>query len=441
MGYRDHFQETIMLTRVALPLLAALALSAGAQAAVTMKVTSAAETTRVMDVTLADDYISVRIDKVTTIFDFKNRRRIAIDEAAKFYVDYSLYDTVGFRKIELKNRAGLNQMLAKANAAVAPGLAVDREQELSIADDAATVIDESSAGATREFSSGGRIIARISTKGAKVGAADAARFAQFLRYTQMGHPQILAKLAQGGLIPDRLSFSVIGLKETRTVNIVVDKVNTIAPPAYDLHGYTRRQAVAPAAWIDVLLDRMAALTPQQLQALRAAHACDTAADYREDQLLDTVLGRMECPLATGEAMLPFTPEQQEQLRAAGELRLMFASTQPGAQKETLSSVEVLAGLRKQAPRKAYMLKLFEANNRLRLGQRKESLQLFGEVLEANPLLAGAYKDLGDWLLTQFDPARAWRCWDIGRRLAPEMPNFTPVNQFEADLLKRHPEYF
>ncbi|MET0319566.1 MAG: hypothetical protein ABW069_02460, partial [Duganella sp.] len=91
--------------------------------------------------------------------------------------------------------------------------------------------------------------------------------------------------------------------------------------------------------------------------------------------------------------------------------------------------------------KGYMLKLFEANNRRQLGQTQESLQLFGEVLAANPALAGAYKDLGDLLLTRFDSARAWRSWDIGRALAPDVVNFEPVTKLEQELVQRHPEFF
>jgi hypothetical protein len=53
----------------------------------------------------------------------------------------------------------------------------------------------------------------------------------------------------------------------------------------------------------------------------------------------------------------------------------------------------------------------EANHRARLKQPKEAERLFMEALQANPVLAGAYKDLGDLLLMQYDSPRAWRCWD------------------------------
>ncbi|HEX5343622.1 MAG TPA: hypothetical protein VFX55_14110 [Duganella sp.] len=56
-------------------------------------------------------------------------------------------------------------------------------------------------------------------------------------------------------------------------------------------------------------------------------------------------------------------------------------------------------------------------------------------------MAGAYKDLGDLLLMQYDSPRAWRCWDTGRRLALGFVNFEAVNKFEASMVAQHPEYF
>jgi tetratricopeptide (TPR) repeat protein len=435
-----------------LSLCAALAASHGAFAAVTLQVTSSvhtesvkgvtnppADTRQVMDVTLSDDYTAVKMPKVELIYDFKSRRYYVLDTVNKVYVDYSLYSIAGFRTMELKNRENINAMLAKAKIDTPLSRQVDREQELSVADDDAAKIDESAGDGTLEFSSEGRQLASWSKAGAKVGAADAARFAQFLRYTQAGHPRLLARLAKDGVIPGRLTFTVNTGVGVRTVSIDVAEVKSARPPAYDLKGYAPR--VAQSGEVDIMLDRMASLTPERLAALRAAHPCDTAADYRDDQLLDTMLGRTECVLATGEPMLPFTPAQLERMREDPAVALMLASVSPKNKEEYEGAVKTLAELRKQAPRKAYVLKLLEANNRLRLGQRKESLQLFGEVLEANPVLGGAYKDLGDLLLLTGDSPRTWRSWDIGRGIAPKVPNFAAVNDFEAMLLKRHPEFF
>lgn len=436
-----------------IPLLAALALtaSAGCQAAVTLQVTtfvhfepSKGATNLPPDsrttsfVTLADDYIAARSDDATTIYDFKNRRRVVLDEANKTYVDYSLYDTLGFRVFEIRNRAALNAAMAKIKPDLKPVRKVDLEQELALAEDNATVIDAATSGDMLKLSSEGSPLATWSKHGAKAGARDAAHFAQLLRYTQSIHPQLLARLAESSVIPDTLTFTTNTPLTAVTVRLAVEKVQGASPPALTLQGYARREA-APGT-LDALLDHMAAQTPEQLDALRAAHPCDTEAAYREDQLLDTMLGRVECTLANGAPMLEFTPAQLEQMRASVPVGLAFSATKVTKQEEYVAAVKTLSSLRSQAPRKAYILKLFEANNRARLGQFDESRKLFADVLEANPVLGGAWKDMGDLLIMRYDMPSAWRSWDIGRRIAPKLPNFAAVTQLEDEMAKRHPEY-
>lgn len=106
-----------------------------------------------------------------------------------------------------------------------------------------------------------------------------------------------------------------------------------------------------------------------------------------------------------------------------------------------AAVPVMQSMRAQTTRKRHILQLLEANDRAKLGERNAALSLYASVLRANPLLAGAYKDMGDALFAGFDMPRAWRSWDAGRRIAPQLNRFEAVNQFEQKLLREHPEYF
>lgn len=446
-----RFPPLSQLLRCCLPLLLTVAMLPSARAALAMNVVAEVHTVaapgasavpdsrEALDVTLGDDVLTVDRPAVRMVYDFARRRHYVIDIARRRYVDYSLYGIVGFRTMELRHRASMQAMLAAANVKLPVTRAVDREQELSVADDADAVIAETMQGDERLFTSDGRPLASWRTGGTQVAAREAAQFARFLRYTQAGHPQLLARLAQGTLIPQQLRFTIETVAGVRTVQLTVSGVRHVAATPLDLSRYAPRDDADDA--VDALLDRMAAQTPQQLAALRAAHPCDTADAYRADALLDTMLGRTECVLATGAAMLPFTAEQLEQLRADGAVALMFAAIGPKSPAEYEASIKTLAALRAQAPRKAYMLQLFEANNRRYLGQQAQSRQLFEQVLAANPVLGGAYMDLGDLLLTQFDSARAWRSWDIGRRIAPKVSNFEAVDRLENELVTRHPEFF
>lgn len=430
-----------------------LAVSASCQAAITLQVTTSvhfeptksasnlpADSKTTAFVTLADDYIAAKSGTSTTIYDFKNRRRVVLDDANKTYVDYSLYDTLGFRVFEMRNRVVLNTAMAKTLPDFKPPRKADLEQEMALTEDSGTVIDAATSGDTLRFTSEGIPLATWTKHGTQAGARDVAHFAQLLRYVQSVHPQVLAKLAEGSVIPDSLTFTTNASLAPVTVRMDVEKVQAASPPAFTLQGYAPRQAAPAQGALEALVDRMAAQTPKQLDALRAAHPCDTEAAYREDQLLDTMLGRIECTLSTGAPMLAFTPAQLEQVRASVPVSMAFSATKVTKQEEVVAAVKTLSGLRSQAPRKAYILKLFEANNRARLGQFNESSQLFADVLEANPVLGGAWKDMGDLMIMRFDMPAAWRSWDIGRRIAPTLPNFAYVTQMESEMAKRHPEY-
>src|SRR5471030_2857916 len=104
------------MNRVQLLILLALGCGASCPAAVTLQVTpsvhhqplksgtnSPADSKSTLYVTLADDYIAAKSDHATTIYDFRNRRSVVLDGASKTYVDYSLFDTAGFRVFEMRN--------------------------------------------------------------------------------------------------------------------------------------------------------------------------------------------------------------------------------------------------------------------------------------------------------------------------------------------------
>jgi len=423
------------LSTLMLPSLLALACAPQALAAVTMHVSSTSQGhTTQMDVTLADSYMAFDTSQGRVIYDFRTRHRYAVNTAAREYVEYSLYDTLGFRVMELQNRVGLQGMIAAARIDAPVMNMTVQENELSLLSGAPGTLDEKVENGTHTYSIGGVRLAAWSEAGAKVAAGDAAQFARFMRYAQAGHPLVLDKLAKDGVIPARLSLFVSG---DRTVQLDISAVRAMAPQAYDLKAYQREMS---GSGVDALLDRIAAMTPEQVAAFRSQYPCDSSTDFSGPHALDTMLGKLECSLSTG-APISLTEEQKEAVKASPALGLLFAATNPAKGSEYEGAVKTLVALRAQAPRKAYVLKIFEANHRMRMKQLKEAEHLFAEVLQANPVLAGAYKDLGDALLMQYDSPRAWRCWDAGRRLAPGLANFEAVNKFEAGMAAQHPEYF
>lgn len=390
-------------------------------------------------VVLGERSLSITTPGRAAILDFASRRRYDIDLKAGTYVDYSLFDSVGFRGMEAQNRANLRRALAAAKIENPTSDPVFDEQSLSVLLQPGRALTEAADGADTILSVDGKPLLRVGAEGTAVGAGDTAALARYLRYQFGGHPLVLAKLASLGRVPAKfvMYYREVGGTQTRTFTI--SGLTTTAPPAYDLARYAERAGGADE--IDQLLDRARHEAHPASAADRAKFEAEQHAAFADKRALDALLGALEWTLMTGEAMKPFPAEQQALLQADPAVRTVLASMNPTNKAGLAAAVPVMQSMRTQTMRKRHILQLLEANDRAKLGERNAALSLYASVLRANPLLAGAYKDMGDALFAGFDMPRAWRSWDAGRRIAPQLNLFEAVNQFEQKLLREHPDYF
>lgn len=393
------------------------------------------------DVTLGNRFILVKSAKDSTVYDFDKRRRTVVDNEAKTRVDYSLFDTVGFRLFELRNRDMLGKVMASAK--VAPDLMgqVDNEHILAIQDKPSSPLLAKTDGTTETFSHDSKPFFTRSLQATPVTPEDARMFAQFLRYQAGGHPQILAALASGGAIPSKLVLTTYNVGTT-TRSLRISAVRPSDEPLTDVTAFAPRPPAAAQDPLDQVLDRATALTDKDIAAARARAQDQLASLLRNGHTFDAFLANIEFTLMTGEPLTPLAPEQKSRVLADPSVQALSAALAPPKTKEGLAAaVRVLTELRSNSQAKPHVLKIFEANDRAMLGDLGAARTLFVEALTANPYIAGAYKDLGDVLLRGFDTPRAWRCWDQGRKLAPAFRNFRDVNQFENSLADNHPEFF
>ena len=283
----------------------------------------------------------------------------------------------------------------------------------------------------------GKLLARASG-GVDVSAADAALFARFLRYQVGGHPLVLAQLVQMHRVPAKLVFFYRQAASTQEVTLSFAAVKASAPAALPLQGYARHMSDGDG--LAALLDRAAIAPVPAAGEIRKALG-EEAAAFTDLRALDALLATLEMNLSTGDEPQPFTPAQKAAIELDPSVKELLRALSLKERTDLPEAVATLQALRPKTMRRQYMLKLFEANDRAILGENKAAIELLTGVVHASPGLAGAYKDLGDKLFGAFDMAGAWRCWDAGRRIAPGLKLFDQVNRFEAELLKRHPEYF
>ncbi|HEX8609869.1 MAG TPA: hypothetical protein VF800_01085 [Telluria sp.] len=387
-------------------------------------------------VVLGERYVSVSTTGESMIYDFATRRRYQVDLASASYVDYSLFDGVGFRKPELRNRALIGKSLTTAG--VAPSFdPVFDEHNLSLTASGRKLSETTEAGAT-VLAVDGNPLAQIPAGGTSIGASDAAQFERMLRYRFGGHPLVLARLSRDKRVPAGfvMHHKRIGVSEARTYTI--SALTQSAPASYDLKPYTARTAQGNE--IDQLLDKAQANAAPPTAATRQAFEAEIAQAFADKRIFDGMLGMAEWAFVSGEPMKP-SAEQSALLRADPTMQAYMKAIRYKSKADLEAAVAKMQELRKSTTRKQHIVMLFEANLRGKLGDLRGALPLYVSVLRTNPALAGAYKDMGDTLYKSYETPRAWRSWDAGRRMAPTLDLFDAVNLHEQNLVREHPEYF
>ncbi|MFY0563831.1 hypothetical protein ACN28E_08295 [Archangium lansingense] len=241
------------------------------------------------------------------ILDFARRRRIDVDEAARTYVDESLYSIVGFRHMELPNRDHIHSVITAGGGDASDFAPIMTEHHLSVLDpERKRTIDgvkptglggrlrsvfskparsditvESTQGHTVFSTAEGRRLFAYSEGGKSVEPDIARRFVQFLRYRFYGHPLILERLASEGSIPREIRQDAChpqGMPYS-TVTLRLKAVDAVPETVMSLDGYRRVMAPRESPEIDSALERVTlgeVPNPEEVMARRMAEAEESA---------------------------------------------------------------------------------------------------------------------------------------------------------------------
>lgn len=341
----------------------------------------------------------------------------------------------------MRNRDGLRAQLAAAQLAQRASLPLDDEQELSIAAAAPGTVTARPDGAGEAFVSGDQVLLRHGKEATPVSGAEAVRFVQALRYLFGGHPAILAVLQKEGQIPANVTYFFQQPGGDRKVDLKIAAIRRDEAPAVSpLAGYTPKPPVEDATSLDDLVDRAwatrtalaASPWPRVVRmpgmAVMAPRPFDNFLDISEAQL-------------SGRPLPAVSDEQKRTFQTDLSVRMLAQAVAAKGPEGLRRATAMLQTLRPQARSRAYLLSVFEANDRATLGERDAARALFADALRGNPTLVGAYKDIGDFYFRGFDTPHAWRSWNVARTLAPLYPPLAAVGEYERSLTTRFPEYF
>lgn len=381
--------------------------------------------------------LAIRQGDEERIYDFANRRVFALDHAKKQAGEWSLYATAGFLEAELQNRVAMARMMEAIGKA---GDLADVEIELGMRQDppAKVQLKEQRRGEQRVFVLNGREVTSFAGADRPAPPTLSPMLARLYLYAAHVHPLVRAELVKEARLPAKLEFSWRLFDERNTVTW---SLRELADEPFDLAAATTAYPVKPLQDEEVLELAWRVRTGHAGSPPPSAAYVEQARRFLDEgRAFEAFLALLESSLVTGEAPPDLLRLSRE--RAGDDPRMKaVARALELEDRDPKGALAQLEPLDAASMKGGHVLHVLRANQRLRLRQPKEALEELGLALRANPFLVGPWLDAGRLYYLGYQAVLGWECWDAARAAAPGSALLKRVDELEAGLRKRHPEYF
>jgi len=396
-------------------------------------------------VTLGKDFVSVR-DKVTEkIYDFAKKRIIYLDCETKEYTDTDLRGQIYFRVSELKNRYMLGDV-TKASGAKLDGAEpfnpfyVQSLLAVKLPDDEhkPTIVKTTTDGTTT-FSYDGRPIVSYSLSTNAIKEEDRAAYRRWIADFLPIHPDIREALLAEKNYPKTLSIKSRNEMFTDSeYNISLGNVGGEPSDTLQKLGEYKLKRDEEMAPVLAALDKLGP-NPKMPDKESTLKDIKKAAD--ENNALDAALIVVEYGLITGQKS---APEFNDHLKAAvqdpGVIKF-FTLIAPKSEEDAKASVAALAAIDRTKLSRGYIIDIMRANILDNLKESKQAISAMKSALTANPLIVGAYHDLGKMYMNEWNMPTAWECFRVAEQVVPEHRLMEDISELEISIESTYPEFF
>jgi hypothetical protein len=402
---------------------------------------------------IGERYLVVRQNGSALEYDFDAKRVLGREKADLPWTGSSLFSVIGFQVAEYQNRVMLGGLLSSVglkDQEMLRGMGDTFELEtlfgLRMPDERSKQVE----GLTRMEGKGKRKSWMYTHGGAEVVFFEPSThmvpaelrdvYTRWFVYCMHLHPEIRRQIVEVGMVPARLrtnwcNTGMKGRTEVVLKSAEVRKGNSEAPASV--------LAVADGA-SGMLHEVLAASRdPKRWEQRATKESVAKAADeaIADGRALDGVLTLMEFYLQSGVNVTTELARHRQAIGADARCKQFFAAMQQGDKAACERSVEALRVMDRQGLTKAHVLDIHLANALTSLGKTDDAEKLFFSVLQANPLIAGVWHDLGQLYHGGYEMPMAWLCWDNARRLYPEHPMLAGITNLERRLEQDFPEFF
>jgi hypothetical protein len=395
------------------------------------------ETRGTLTLRITADALAVRKGDVERIYDFTNRRIIGLLHDKQEAYDGSLYAVAGFRDIELENRKVQARFL---EALGKTGDMADVETQFGMRQDppAKVRLKEQRRDDLRVFVLNDQKATSFLGADRSVPPSLYPMLTRLYLYAANVHPLIRAELVKEARLPAKLEYSWRAFEERTTVTW---SLRELADEPFDLAATRGTYPVNPLESEGLFDLAWRVRTGQAGSPPSAAAYTDRARRFLDEgRALEAFLALFESSMVTGDTPSDLTRLRKD--RSSQDARMQAVAR--ALELERRDPKEALAQLESLDPASVeggHVIHVLRASQRLRLEQPEEALKEFGLALEANPFLVGTWLDAGQVYYGRYEAVRAWTCWDAARAAAPRSALLKRLDELEASLHKKHPEYF
>ena len=314
-------------------------------------------------------------------------------------------------------------------------------------------IDFAESGEQRLFSLDGEPFTSYTRSDHAVPEALRDTFKTYLIAEQRTHRMVKEMILAEGTLFDALSYRY-RVEQLHDTDIAYRLTAVRSEPSAALEipeGFERRAEADER--VLALIDRAAAETPLGIDG----YAAEMERLIEAGQHLEAMLAFYECINQHGEAGLettgPLLRAAVERGSGAGgpvDLGQMAAAigARPDTEQGLRDAIAVIEEAKRHARAHGHILNVFMANHygfledqHGRPDQNARAAALILDALDENPLLAGAWYDLGWKYFRMFQMPWAWAAWDQARAINPEHPLIAGVTSLEQQVEHNNPDYF
>jgi hypothetical protein len=402
--------------------------------------------------TLAADFIVTVTGDAHALDDFALCRSMAWHAGDAAFTNESCYALPGFRLAELANRRYLRDVLGVASKDAARKLgAADSfywtEQDLAIQDQPSDPLVAAQTAQGTEWRLGKEVVLR--TSGGIAFSPDERKAVGRYIARRLGlHPQVQRALLAAGSLPERIVIErrMFDRRSTETINFSNPRRRKVDyPPPQHLASALEKRAKEQSAEGSGLRQTLLAIagTAQPPKPTFDELVDRFRTDAEGGRFLPAYLQFMALSLQYG-GELRNDPAKVTRLRSVGQLLqasaaapdvadLHRASTVAGSTAESPQQETAARYLADASRLDTYFFGTFRYLTFANLVMSARDVDGWDKsILEKMPPLADCYwthitaypwssmpfKDLGDYWYRQFDSARAWAAWDLGRAVDP-----------------------